>query len=212
MAVNENAADTVHELRRFSTRWLRERFPLADELRSYNREKFRADLLAGATVSLVSIPQAIGFSLIAGLPPLMVIMSVIVGGFVYALFTSSHHVVFGPSNSMSIILAATIFSFKGGALAPTESVSRYFYESTPIEKEKKIIQVFRDIRDYVSDKMESTTLARTSASFPSFAPPRIGNDRTAPENIPAARPSNRLPEVGRRQPPLGSVLPRYGSR
>src|ERR1035437_2039414 len=120
MAVNENAADTVHGLRRFSTRWLRERFPLADELRSYNREKFRADLLAGATVSLVSIPQAIGFSLIAGLPPLMVIMSVIIGGFVYALFTSSHHVVFGPSNSMSIILAASIFALKGGSLAPTQ--------------------------------------------------------------------------------------------
>jgi len=115
-----NAADTVQELGRFSRRWLRERFPLAEELRSYNREKFRADLLAGATVSLVSIPQAIGFSLIAGLPPLMVIMTVIIGGFVYALFTSSHHVVFGPTNSMSIILAATIFSFKGGALAPTE--------------------------------------------------------------------------------------------
>jgi len=94
MAGNENAADTVQEIRRFSRRWLRERFPLADEIRDYNREKFRADLLAGATVSLVSIPQAIGFALIAGLPPLMVIMSVVVGGFIYALFTSSHHVVF----------------------------------------------------------------------------------------------------------------------
>ena len=120
MAENENAAGTVQEIRRFSKRWMRDRFPLAEELRSYDREKFRADLLAGATVSLVSIPQAIGFSLIAGLPPLMVIMAVVVGGFVYALFTSSHHVVFGPTNSMSIILAATIFSFKGGALAPTE--------------------------------------------------------------------------------------------
>jgi SulP family sulfate permease len=120
MAGNENAADTAREFRRFSVRWMRERFPLADELKQYNREKFRADLLAGATVSLVSIPQAIGFALIAGLPPLMVIMSVIVGGFVYALFTSSHHLVFGPSNSMSIIVAATIFGFKGGALAPTE--------------------------------------------------------------------------------------------
>ena len=120
MADNENVADTVQGIRRFSKRWLRERFPLADELRVYNREKFRADLLAGATVSLVSIPQAIGFSLIAGLPPLMVIMAVVIGGFVYALFTSSHHVVFGPSNSMSIVIAATIFSFKGGVLAPTE--------------------------------------------------------------------------------------------
>lgn len=120
MAENGNAVETGHEIRRFSKRWLNERFPLANELRDYNREKLRADFLAGATVSLVSIPQAIGFSLIAGLPPLMVIMTVVIGGFVHALFTSSHHVVFGPSNSMSIILAATIFSFKDGALAPTQ--------------------------------------------------------------------------------------------
>ncbi|MFT3781372.1 MAG: SulP family inorganic anion transporter [Nibricoccus sp.] len=120
MAADENAAQPTRGLWSSTGRWFWERFPLAEELKTYNRQKFHADLLAGATVSLVSIPQAIGFALIAGLPPLMVIMSVIVGGFVYGLFTSSHHIVFGPSNSMSIILAATIFSLKGGALAPTE--------------------------------------------------------------------------------------------
>ena len=61
-----------------------------------------------------------------------------------------------PADKISLAEVIRLFD---GALAPTESVSRYFYESTPIEKEKKIIQVFRDIRDYVSDKMESTTLA-----------------------------------------------------
>ena len=69
---------------------------------------------------MVSIPQAIGFALIAGLPPLMVVMSVVVGGFVAALLTSSHHVVFGPTNSISIILAATIYSFSGLALEPAQ--------------------------------------------------------------------------------------------
>ncbi len=69
---------------------------------------------------MVSIPQALGFALIAGLPPLMVVMSVVVGGFVAALFTSSHHLVFGPTNSLSIILAATIYSFSGLALEPAQ--------------------------------------------------------------------------------------------
>lgn len=101
--------------------WLRDRFPLGAELRKYSWDKFRADGLAAATVSLVSIPQAIGFALIAGLPPLMVIMSVIVGGFVAALFTSSHHLVFGPSNSISIVLAATIYSFSGSNLTPAQT-------------------------------------------------------------------------------------------
>ncbi len=61
-----------------------------------------------------------------------------------------------PANQISLAEVIRLFD---GALAPTESVSRYFYESTPIEKEKKLIKVFRDIRDYVADKMETTTLA-----------------------------------------------------
>lgn len=101
-------------------RWLLDRLPVWQEFRGYNREKFRPDLSAAATVALVSIPQAIGFALIAGLPPIMVVMSVVVGGFIAAVFTSSHHLVFGPTNSVSIILAATIYSFGGLALEPTQ--------------------------------------------------------------------------------------------
>ena len=54
---------------------------------------------------------------------------------------------------------AEIVRLFDGALAPTESVSKYFYESTPVEKEKKLIRVFQDIRDYVAAKLEKTTLA-----------------------------------------------------
>jgi Rrf2 family protein len=57
------------------------------------------------------------------------------------------------------IALAEIIRLFDGALAPTESVSENFYESTPIEKEKKISAVFKDIRDYVSDKLERTTIA-----------------------------------------------------
>lgn len=108
--------------REAARRWLTNRLPLRAELRSYDRGKFRADLTAAATVALVSIPQAIGFALIAGLPPLMVVMSVVVGGFVAAALTSSHHLVFGPTNSISIILAATIYSFGSETLDPPQIV------------------------------------------------------------------------------------------
>jgi SulP family sulfate permease len=84
------------------------RFPFVQELRRYSWAKFRADLLAGSTLTLVSIPQAIGFSLILNLPPQPVIAAVIIGGFVGALFFSSHHHVFGPTSSISLIVAATI--------------------------------------------------------------------------------------------------------
>jgi len=63
------------------------------------------------------------------------------------------------AKSADQISLAEIIRLFDGALAPTESVSRYFYESTPIEKEKRIIKVFKDIRDYVAEKMETTTIA-----------------------------------------------------
>lgn len=60
--------------------------------------------------------------------------------------------------SKQITLAEIIRLFDG-ALAPTESVSENFYESTPIEKEKSLVKVFKNIRDYVSHKLETTTIA-----------------------------------------------------
>jgi DNA-binding IscR family transcriptional regulator len=61
-----------------------------------------------------------------------------------------------PAQSVSL---AEIIRLFDGALAPTESVSEYFYAPTPVEKEKSLIRVFRQIRDYVSDTLEQTTIA-----------------------------------------------------
>ena len=57
------------------------------------------------------------------------------------------------------IALADIIRLFDGALAPTESVSKYFYESTPVEREKRLLKVFKGIRDYISDTLEKTTLA-----------------------------------------------------
>jgi Rrf2 family transcriptional regulator, cysteine metabolism repressor len=57
------------------------------------------------------------------------------------------------------ISLAEIIRLFDGALAPTESVSEYFYEPTPIEKEIRLVQVFKEIREYVSTTLESTTIA-----------------------------------------------------
>ncbi len=57
------------------------------------------------------------------------------------------------------ITLAEVIRLLDGALAPTESVSKYFYRSTPIEKEPNLIQVFIEIRDRILDKLENTTLA-----------------------------------------------------
>jgi Rrf2 family transcriptional regulator, cysteine metabolism repressor len=54
---------------------------------------------------------------------------------------------------------AEVIRLLDGALAPTESVSTYFYEPTPVERERKLLGVFQEIRDLVAAKLEKTTLA-----------------------------------------------------
>lgn len=61
-----------------------------------------------------------------------------------------------PADKISL---AEIIRLLDGALAPTDSVSRYFYEPTPVEKEKRLLEVFKEIRDLVSARLEKTTLA-----------------------------------------------------
>ncbi|MDR1010716.1 MAG: SulP family inorganic anion transporter [Opitutaceae bacterium] len=104
-----DAPDTLLEATQaYGAKVLRLRLPFIGELRAYTLAKLRHDLIAGATLTLVSIPQAIGFALILGLPPGPVITSVVIGGFVGSLFFSSRYHVFGPTSSISIITAATI--------------------------------------------------------------------------------------------------------
>ena len=57
-----------------------------------------------------------------------------------------------PSTEISI---AEVIRLMDGALAATESVSKYFFSHTPLESEEKVINIFKDIRNYISDKLEN---------------------------------------------------------
>lgn len=59
----------------------------------------------------------------------------------------------------SQITIAEIIRLMDGALAPTESVSKYFFSVTPISKEKKVTKVFKDIRDYIANRLEKLKLS-----------------------------------------------------
>ncbi|MDD4296128.1 MAG: Rrf2 family transcriptional regulator [Ruminiclostridium sp.] len=55
---------------------------------------------------------------------------------------------------------AEIIRLIDGPLASVGSASLYFFEHTPVEKNEKLLQVFKDIRNFVADKLENTTLAQ----------------------------------------------------
>jgi Rrf2 family cysteine metabolism transcriptional repressor len=70
--------------------------------------------------------------------------------------TSGGYKLSKPASEISV---AEIIRLMDGALASTDSVSKYFYSDTPLAKEPKIIDVFREIRDYISQRLEMLTFA-----------------------------------------------------
>jgi Rrf2 family protein len=55
------------------------------------------------------------------------------------------------------ISLADIIRLMDGPLAPTGSVSKYYYTSTPLEQNKALTKLMQDIRDYTSRKLEGTS-------------------------------------------------------
>lgn len=77
-------------------------------IREYDRASLRPDLIAGVTVGVILLPQAIAFSLLAGLPPQMGLYTAIVGGIAAALWGSSELLHSGPTNTLSLLMLSTL--------------------------------------------------------------------------------------------------------
>lgn len=56
------------------------------------------------------------------------------------------------------ISIAEIVRLIDGALAPVESASVHYYNSSPSEQSPALLSIFVDIRNYISNKLEKTTL------------------------------------------------------
>jgi len=85
--------------------------PIWNTLRVYRRDDFKHDLKAALTVSALTIPQAMAYALIAGLPPHYGLYAAIVGGFISALFGNSNHLVCEPTNATAIVLSGALLQF-----------------------------------------------------------------------------------------------------
>lgn len=82
-------------------------YPLV-RFRAYNSASLRADLVAGLTVAIILLPQAIAFSVIAGLPPQMGLYAALVAGIVGALWGSCEQMHTGPTNAMALLIASIL--------------------------------------------------------------------------------------------------------
>jgi SulP family sulfate permease len=82
--------------------------PAAHTIRHYTWHKLRKDLLAGATVAVVEVPQAMAYALVAGVPPEYGLYTSILQGILGAMLSSSEHITTGPTNTQSLLIAATV--------------------------------------------------------------------------------------------------------
>jgi sulfate permease, SulP family len=86
---------------------------LCSNARSYGWSAARSDLVAGATVAAIALPQAIAYALIAGVDPKFGLYSAIIITIVASLFNSSSHLVNGPTNAVSLVVFSALASFDG---------------------------------------------------------------------------------------------------
>jgi sulfate permease, SulP family len=89
--------------------------PLKRDLINYSWENLRHDSYAGITVALLTLPQAMAYSLLAGLPIFCGLFAAIYSAVIAALFGSSKHLVTGPSTAIAILVqsgtAQILFSY-----------------------------------------------------------------------------------------------------
>lgn len=74
------------------------------ELAGYSFDIFRQDAMAALSVALLTVPQAMAYALLAGLPLTCGLFAAIYSSIIAAIFGSSRHLVVGPSNAIAILI------------------------------------------------------------------------------------------------------------
>ena len=84
---------------------IRSYLPLIDVIKSYNvKENLVADLVAGLAVTGLHFPQGLAYALLAGLPPIIGMVSTIFPVVIYMVFGAATHTSIGTNAIVSIIV------------------------------------------------------------------------------------------------------------
>ena len=90
--------------------------PIIDSVREYRRVDFGYDLVAGLVLGVVTVPQAVAYAFLAGLPAQAGLYACLAPMVIYALLGSSRQLVVGPVAIAALMVAATV-----GEHAPAHS-------------------------------------------------------------------------------------------
>src|SRR3984957_15440334 len=73
-------------------------------LKTYNKEKFVADLIAGIVVGIVALPLAIAFAIASGVSPEKGLFTAIIAGFIISALGGSRVQIGGPTGAFIVIV------------------------------------------------------------------------------------------------------------
>lgn len=108
---------------------------LKRDVRGYNTTFFRQDLLAGFSVALLTLPQAMAYALLAGLPLSSGIFAAIYSSIIAALFGSSRQLITGPSNAIAILIQS----------GTAEILYTYYRDITGPDREIIVIRILTQL-------------------------------------------------------------------
>ena len=90
---------------------------LVTALRTYSRQEFLHDLLAGITVGLVALPLAMAFGIASGVTPQAGLYTAVVAGFLISALGGSRTQIGGPTGAFVVIVAGIVARFGMPGLA-----------------------------------------------------------------------------------------------
>ncbi|MFN3975546.1 MAG: SulP family inorganic anion transporter [Aquificaceae bacterium] len=83
--------------------------PFLPWLKSYDKDKFSRDLIAGLTVAAVLVPQSMAYALLAGMPPIYGLYASFLPVIVASLFGSSRFLATGPVAMTALLTSSALY-------------------------------------------------------------------------------------------------------
>ncbi|EAR09153.1 SulP family inorganic anion transporter [Reinekea blandensis] len=88
--------------------------PAIDWIRNYRKEDLNGDIVAGITVAMMLIPQAMSYALLAGLPPYIGLYASVLPLIIYAIFGTSRQLAVGPVAMVALLVSSGVGALAGG--------------------------------------------------------------------------------------------------
>jgi high affinity sulfate transporter 1 len=80
--------------------------PIFEGLLPIDTASVPSELIAGATLAALAIPETMGYAAMAGMPVITGLYTIVVPLFLFAIFGSSRHLVVGADSATAVVLAA----------------------------------------------------------------------------------------------------------